>query len=86
MGQSLRVPTSNPLFLFPFYYGIATMTVQVWEQFGPRKYEPWEFRYRDALTEGRIPPHVTGAEFREKYDDYGFTKYKGDPKKSNCIK
>jgi hypothetical protein len=77
MGQFL--PTRNPLFLVPFGYGLGTMMVQVFERFGPRGYEPWEFRYRDAITEGRIPSHVTLDEFREKYDDYR-TTYNPDPK------
>lgn len=78
MGQSL--PTHNPLFLVPFGYGLGTMVVQAWERFAPRGREPWEFRYHDAITEGRIPPHVTLDEFRAKYDDYGVTRYTPDPK------
>lgn len=56
------------------------MAVQLYERFGPRHYEPWEFRYRDAIAEGQIPSHVTLEEFRAKYDDYGHTPYTPDPK------
>lgn len=75
MGQTLLLPTRNPLFLVPFGYGLGTMLTQLWECFGPQGYQPWEFRYRDAITEGRIPPQVTSEEFRAKYDDYGATPY-----------
>jgi hypothetical protein len=80
MGQALELPTRNPLFLVPFGYGLGTMMTQLWERFGPRVYEPWEFRYQDAITEGRIPSKVTLEEFRAKYDDYGATPYIHDPK------
>jgi len=80
MGQVL--PTRNPLFLVPFGYGLGTMAAQLYERLGPRRYEPWEFRYQDAIAEGRVPPHVTCEEFRAKYDDYGATPYSGDPKRA----
>lgn len=73
MGQVL--PTTNPLFLVPFGYGLGSMGVHLWEHIGPRRYHPWEFRYRDAIEEGRIPLTVTLDEFRAKYDDYGHTPY-----------
>ena len=69
------LPTRNPLFLFCFGYGLGTLVTQLWERFGPRRYHPWEFRYRDAIAEGRIPARVTLQEFRDKYDDYGRTPY-----------
>ena len=78
MGQAL--PTRNPLFLVPFGYGLGTMLVQLWERFGPSKYHPWEFRYRDAIAEGIIPQQVSLEEFLAKYDDYGHTPYATDPK------
>ena len=74
MGQVI-VPARNPLFLIPFGYGLGTIAVQLWDRFGPQHYQPWEFRYCDAITEGRIPPHVSLEEFRAKYDDYGATPY-----------
>lgn len=78
MGQAL--PTRNPLFLVPFGYGLGTMMVQLWDHFGSHGHYPWEFRYHDAITEGRIPSRVTLEEFRAKYDDYGHTVYTDDPK------
>lgn len=78
MGQIL--PTTNPLFLVPYGYGLGTMIVQLWEQFGPRGYYPWEHRYHDAIAEGRIPQSVALDEFRDKYDDYGYTPYVPDSK------
>jgi len=78
MGQTLRLPTHNPLFLVPFGYGLGAIVYQLWESFRPLRYYPWEFRYRDAIEEGRIPSGVTLEEFRQKYDDYGHTIYSSD--------
>jgi hypothetical protein len=75
MGQSLILPTRNPLFLVPFGYGLGTMAVQLWEVIAPKEFYPWEFRHQDAINEGRIPSHVSLEEFRAKYDDYGVTPY-----------
>ena len=59
---------------------IAQLGMSLYDRFGPREYQPWEFRYRDAIAEGRIPTKVTLEEFRVKYDDYGVTPYRPDPK------
>ena len=78
MGQGL--PTQNPLFLVPFGYGLGTILVQLRERFGTQSYHPWEHRYHEAISEGRIPAHLPFEEFRLKYDDYGHTRYPLDPK------